>query len=157
MPADVRSTEARIARLEACFGRIDERLNSETDWRKDWKIEIERRLTELNGHAQRAEQERDHFLSKDTYEMRHAELATSAVRLGERIDLAMGQHERDDLLRHKDDDIRITTVENFMLAEKASVETRREATSRSRWVFGAIVTIANLILYLFLHFAIGVK
>lgn len=155
--ADERPVETRIARLESCVARLEERLTAFAETRKDWKAEIERRLLELNGHAERSEREREHFISKETYEMRHNELASTTDRLRERIDLAMAAHERDDLVRHKDDGTRLKVVEDFMLAEKASVETRREATARSRWVFGAIITIANLVLYLFLHFAVGVK
>lgn len=149
--------EARIARLEACFARLDALITAAAEARKDWKIEVERRLDELNGHAKQAEHDRDELLSKETYEGRHGELAKSVTHLGERLDMALRQHERDDDARHKEDGNRIHAIEEFVTGEKASVETRREATVRSRWVFGAIITIANLLLYLFLHFTVGLK
>ena len=154
--------------MESCYARLEERANADSDARKDWKSEVERRLLELNHFAQRALAERDMFLTKEAYEARHAdttlraeqssrELNTAIGTLSTRVETRMVDHEREDIQRHRDDGVRITACENFKLREEAGIETRREATTRSRWVFGAVITVANLLLYLFLHFAVGVK
>lgn len=166
--ADDRSPETRIARLESCIARLEERITADRDNREQWRAETLRRLDELNHHAARADAKDAMYLTKEIYEGRHTELGSkieqnfreltnqiSAVAL--RFDARITDHDKEDVIRHREDGARIKMLEDYKTKEEAAADSRREATVRSRWIFGAIITVANLFLYLFLHFTIGIR
>lgn len=123
--SDARSPEARIARLEACFARLEERINALTDDLKQWKTEMLRRLAENNENAKKLMEERARdraeLVTMDLYNSRHQELKTiseSAYReinqkidaMSIRIDQKLSDHERDDNAAHKEQDAEIGDI-----------------------------------------------
>lgn len=103
--ADARSPETRLARLESCVARLEERVNADRENREQWRAETLRRLDDLNHNAARyaAElaQDRERYLTKEMYEARHTELGgRMEANFREQANRA-AEHERDDLHRHE--------------------------------------------------------
>ncbi len=138
--ADARSPEARLARMEACYGRLEERINADRESRDVWRAEVLRRLEELNHHAARMDLERDRFLSKEMYESRHYELAQRMESNLREVASRAAEHERDDVRRHDADGKRIHDLEEF----KANTQGRL-------WAIGAIATALATLVQFVLH------
>lgn len=143
MAADARSAEARIARLEACFGRLDERMNADRDSRKEWRDEVGRRLGELNNHSAELSAERSHFMPKETgeaqlaalqnlLEARSLEFAREGKGLLETLDRKLDAHEVVDDTSHRDHEQRMKTIEEWISNQKGR-----------QWAVGVAVTLGS--------------
>ncbi len=104
--ADERSPEARIARVESLFARLEERINAVVENRRDWKLEVERRLDENNRNASKLMEER----AKDRAELATKGELESYVR---ELTSRMNEHERDDVRKHESEEARVKSLEEY--------------------------------------------
>lgn len=145
--ADERPPEARLARLEACYARLEERSNAQLDQRRDWKAEVERRLNENNENARKLMEERARdraeLVTQDLYNSRHSELksqvesswremAQKIDTLASKFDARMASHEQDDNGHHDRAVARLQTIEEFISNLKGRF-----------WALGVAVTLVS--------------
>ncbi len=126
--------------MEACYGRLEERINADRESRDTWRSEVLRRLEELNHHASRADAERERYLTKEMYESRHYELSQRMENNLREITARASEHDRDDVRKHDSDGKRIHDLEEF----KANTQGRL-------WAIGAIATALATLVQFILH------
>lgn len=158
--ADQRPIETRIARLEACFARLEERATAQAESRKDWKAEVERRLYENNDNAKKLMEERARdraeLVTLDLYNSRHQELKSNLdswsreaeqrmEALGLRFDNKLTQHDRDDTDYHDKTDRRLSAMEEFVSNLKGRF-----------WALGVAVTLISALVATLIQIVIHV-
>lgn len=156
---DARPPEARLARLESCTARLEERINAIAEGQKEWKAETLRRLAENNENAKKLMEERARdraeLVTLDVYNSRHQELKTlaeSAYRemnqkidtLALRVDQKMTEHDRDDARTHKDTNDRLDKISEEHIGPleqfKSNIQGRMTATATIAAALSALLT-----------------
>ncbi len=147
-----RGEDGRLARLEERTARLDERIHADAAERERWRGETMRRLEDLN-HAREElrkniEKDRQEFVSKEVYESRHRELTAATTAISDKMDQKLSMHERDDLVKHQEEDRRIRELEEARIMPLE----RWQANMTGRfWALGVGLGLLLSLLTIFLH------